>query len=195
MRADIGEPRLDVGDPVRIARRLGLGEQARAFLVGGEDEIDQRRRARPALPARRGRAGHLARQRECRRSPARCRRRSCGRGWSFRRRCGRRNRRARGRAGPPSPCRTAGAARAGRLCRRDGALPRFWPSTAAMASASRGSRASRPVDAQPRCDFLRRVQARAHKRRIGVFDRGQTPPWALSPASRHGTAGLEHIGY
>ena len=43
MCADIGKAgSLDVGDPVRIAGRLGLGEEGARSRVGGEDEIDQR---------------------------------------------------------------------------------------------------------------------------------------------------------
>ena len=45
MRADVGEPRLDLGDAVRVVRGLGLGEQARALGVGGEHDLDQAFRA------------------------------------------------------------------------------------------------------------------------------------------------------
>ena len=48
MRIDVGEPRVDLGDAVRVVRRLGLGEQPLALVVGGEHHLDQALR-----PARR----------------------------------------------------------------------------------------------------------------------------------------------
>ena len=48
MRADVGKPRLDLGDAMRVARGLGFGEQLRALGVGGEHHVDQ-----PLRPARR----------------------------------------------------------------------------------------------------------------------------------------------
>ena len=41
MRADVGEPLVDVGDAAGIVRRLRLRQQPRALLVGGEHELDQ----------------------------------------------------------------------------------------------------------------------------------------------------------
>ena len=57
MRADVGEPLVDLGDAAGIVRGLGLGQQARALLVGGEHELDQAvgpARAPPAPPSRCG---------------------------------------------------------------------------------------------------------------------------------------------
>jgi hypothetical protein len=42
MGADVGEPRLDLGDPVRIDRRFRLRDERRAFPVGLEHDFDQR---------------------------------------------------------------------------------------------------------------------------------------------------------
>src|SRR5581483_2233643 len=42
MRIDVDEPVLHLADPVRILRCLGLGEQPRALLVGGEDGLERR---------------------------------------------------------------------------------------------------------------------------------------------------------
>ena len=60
MGADVGEPRLDFGDPVRVVRGLRFRQQARAFDVGGEHDVDQAFRAvgrllrkPPDAPARR----------------------------------------------------------------------------------------------------------------------------------------------
>lgn len=39
---DVGKPRLNVGNPVRIGRGLGLGDERRAFLVRLEHDLDQR---------------------------------------------------------------------------------------------------------------------------------------------------------
>ena len=53
---------MDVGDAAGIVRRLRLGEQARALLVGGEHEVDQALRpARRFLrhPADAGGARHV----------------------------------------------------------------------------------------------------------------------------------------
>ena len=41
MRADVGEPGLDLGDAMRIALGLGLGEQPRALGVGREHDIEE----------------------------------------------------------------------------------------------------------------------------------------------------------
>ena len=41
MRADVGEPRLDLGDAVRVVRGLGLGEKPRALGIGREHDLDQ----------------------------------------------------------------------------------------------------------------------------------------------------------
>ena len=41
MRADVGEPRLDVGDAVRVLRGLGFRQQADALLVGPQHDVDQ----------------------------------------------------------------------------------------------------------------------------------------------------------
>ena len=41
MRADVGEPRLDLGDAMRVGRGLGLGEQRGALGVGGEHDVEQ----------------------------------------------------------------------------------------------------------------------------------------------------------
>ena len=41
MRADVDEAGLDLGDPVRIVRRLGLAEQCGAFAIGGKYHLDQ----------------------------------------------------------------------------------------------------------------------------------------------------------
>ena len=60
--ADVGEALVDVGDAAGIVRRLRLGQQARALLVGGEHELDQAfRPARRFLrhPADAGGAGHV----------------------------------------------------------------------------------------------------------------------------------------
>ena len=62
MGADVGEALVDVGDAAGIVRRFGLGEQARALLVGGEHELDQAvGSARRFLrhPADAGGAGHV----------------------------------------------------------------------------------------------------------------------------------------
>ena len=40
MGADVGEPRLDLGAAEAVGR-LGLGEERRALLVGGEHDVDQ----------------------------------------------------------------------------------------------------------------------------------------------------------
>ena len=37
---DVGEPRVDVGDAVRIGRRLGLGQERRALLVGRQHHVE-----------------------------------------------------------------------------------------------------------------------------------------------------------
>ena len=41
MRADIDQPGLDLGDPVRIVRRLGLVQQRIALEIGREHHLDQ----------------------------------------------------------------------------------------------------------------------------------------------------------
>src|SRR5260370_181871 len=41
MRADVGEPRLDVGDAVRIVRGFGFGKEAGALDVGLEHDLEQ----------------------------------------------------------------------------------------------------------------------------------------------------------
>ncbi len=41
MGAHVGQPCLDLGDPVRIGRCLGLFEQACALDVGGEYDLGQ----------------------------------------------------------------------------------------------------------------------------------------------------------
>ena len=56
MGVDVDEPRLDLCDALGIGRVFGLCEQRRALGVGGEDEVDQGVRRRPAPPARRCRA-------------------------------------------------------------------------------------------------------------------------------------------
>ena len=55
MRADVGEPRLDLGDPVRVVRGLGFGEQPRALAVGRAARHRAGIRDHPALPAPGGR--------------------------------------------------------------------------------------------------------------------------------------------
>ena len=45
MRADVGKPRLDLGNAMRVVRGLGLGEQFGALAVGGEHHVDQPLRA------------------------------------------------------------------------------------------------------------------------------------------------------
>ena len=45
MGVDVGKPRLDLGDALRIGRCLGLDEEARPLDVGFEHEVDQRLRA------------------------------------------------------------------------------------------------------------------------------------------------------
>ena len=45
MRADVGEPRLDLGDAVRVVRGLGLGQQRAALDVGLEHDLEQAFRA------------------------------------------------------------------------------------------------------------------------------------------------------
>ena len=42
---DVEEPRFDLGDPVRVVRRVALGEKGGAFGVGGEHHVEQRGRA------------------------------------------------------------------------------------------------------------------------------------------------------
>ncbi|MEY9789138.1 hypothetical protein ABIE77_003697 [Sinorhizobium fredii] len=42
MGADIGKPRLDVGNPMRVGGDFGLGEKGGAFLVGLQHDLDQR---------------------------------------------------------------------------------------------------------------------------------------------------------
>ena len=62
MGADVAEALVDVGDAAGIVRRFRLGEQARAFAVGGEHELDQAlRSARRFLrhPADAGGAGNI----------------------------------------------------------------------------------------------------------------------------------------
>jgi hypothetical protein len=44
MRPDVGKARLDFGDAVRVARRLGLGEERVALAIGGEHDFDQQLR-------------------------------------------------------------------------------------------------------------------------------------------------------
>ncbi len=39
--ADVGKARLDLGDTMRIARGLGLGEECAALAVGGEHDVEQ----------------------------------------------------------------------------------------------------------------------------------------------------------
>ncbi len=41
MGLDIDQPGMDLGDPVRVAGRLGLGQQARALDIGGEHGLQQ----------------------------------------------------------------------------------------------------------------------------------------------------------
>ena len=41
MRVDVDEPGLDFGDPMRIVRGLGLGQQLRALGVGGKHDLDE----------------------------------------------------------------------------------------------------------------------------------------------------------
>ncbi len=41
MRADVGEPLVDVGDAAGIVRGLGLRQQPRALRVGGEHDLEQ----------------------------------------------------------------------------------------------------------------------------------------------------------
>ena len=41
MGIDIGQPRVDLGDAVRIVRGLGLGKQPFALVVGGKHHLDQ----------------------------------------------------------------------------------------------------------------------------------------------------------
>ena len=41
VRADVGKPRLNLRDTMRVARSLGFGEQLRSLGVGGEHDIDQ----------------------------------------------------------------------------------------------------------------------------------------------------------
>ncbi len=43
--ADIGKPRVDLGDAVRVVGMLGFGEERRALAVGGEHRLKQRARA------------------------------------------------------------------------------------------------------------------------------------------------------
>ena len=45
MGSDVGEPDLDLRDPMRIAFGLGLGEEPRALGVGREDDVEQALRA------------------------------------------------------------------------------------------------------------------------------------------------------
>ena len=52
VRADVGKPRLNFRDTMRVARGLGFGEQLRSLGVGREHDIDQPLRARLALPVR-----------------------------------------------------------------------------------------------------------------------------------------------
>jgi hypothetical protein len=42
LRADIGQPRMDLGDAMGIVGMLGLDQQGGAFAVGGEHEIERR---------------------------------------------------------------------------------------------------------------------------------------------------------
>ena len=73
MGVDIGEPHLDLGDPVRIGRRLGFRQQGGALLVGGEHDLDQRLLGAGRFLRHLADAGVL-RERHDRRSPARDRR-------------------------------------------------------------------------------------------------------------------------
>ena len=45
MRFDVDEPRVDLGDALRVARGLRFGHQRLALDVGGEHEVDQAFRA------------------------------------------------------------------------------------------------------------------------------------------------------
>ena len=42
MRLDIGQPFVDFGDAVRVGRGFRLGQQRRAFDVGGQDDFQRR---------------------------------------------------------------------------------------------------------------------------------------------------------
>ena len=68
MRADVGKPRLDLGDAMRIVRGFGLGQQLGALLVGGEHD---RRSGFPGRSAPPARGGRCARAPACRSSHAR----------------------------------------------------------------------------------------------------------------------------
>jgi hypothetical protein len=41
MGADVGEPRLDVGDAMRVGGGLRLGDEEAALAVAGEHDLDQ----------------------------------------------------------------------------------------------------------------------------------------------------------
>ena len=123
MRADVGEPRLDLGDAMRIVRGLGLGEQARALGVGGEHDVDQA--FRPARRLLREPPDARARRQADRAVlDANLAARSRGTAWSCRCRCGRPARRARRRECAPTRRRAAGGRRRGSRYRRARACAR-----------------------------------------------------------------------
>ena len=66
MRADVGEPRLDVGDAMRIVRGLGLRQQPEPLLVRPQHDRRGGCRDRRAPPATGGRCGSAARARSSR---------------------------------------------------------------------------------------------------------------------------------
>ena len=113
---DVDEPGLDLGDPVRIVRGLGLAQQRVALEIGLQHDFDQafravgrflRKAADPPARRDRDRAGlRSADRRGSRETASICRRR-----------CGRQSRRARRARSAPSCCRSIAVRRSGSICR------------------------------------------------------------------------------
>ena len=66
MRIDIGEPGVDVGDPVRVGGVLGFVEQRGPLQVGGEHDVDQAVRAARRFLQQTPDPGALAHGQACR---------------------------------------------------------------------------------------------------------------------------------